>query len=171
MRPSRVVAMKADDQRYADVGTDEMGRWFEASRSSLKLCHLQRKSGRSYEFNRVKSFLSSSFRCPYGQYGPILAMCDLNLLLPGHESSGSPFWLPVGLHQQHGELHGLCSGHLPVQKCGPGHYHGVPHWLCVCHTADSALHTHLYVPQGERGKQRRDASSTMMACGLNGHDG
>lgn len=93
-----------------------------------------------------------SCRYPYGQYGPVPAVCYLNLLLPGHESSDSPVWFTVGLPEQHGDLHGLCYGHLPVKKCGLGHYNGSPHWLCVCHTADSSLHTHLPLPQGERGR-------------------
>lgn len=91
-------------------------------------------------------------RYPYGQSGPVPAVCYLNILLPGDESFGSPLWLTVGLHEQHGELHSLCFGHLPVKKRGLGHCNGGSHWLCVRHTADSTLHTHLPLPQGERGK-------------------
>lgn len=81
-------------------------------------------------------------------------MCYLNLFLSGHESSGSPFWLPVGLSEQHGELHGVYVGHLPVQKHALDHSHGGSHWLCLRHAADIALHTNLSLPQGERGKER-----------------
>lgn len=81
-------------------------------------------------------------------------MCYLNLFLSGHESSGSPFWLAVGLPEQHGELHGVHVGHLPVQKHGLDHSHGGSHRLCVRHAADVALHTHLSLPQGEGGKEQ-----------------
>lgn len=102
----------------------------------------------SADFNTDSFFF---FRYPYGQSGPVPAVCYLNILLPGHESFGLPFWLTVGLPEQHGELHSFCFGHLPVKKCGVGHCNGRSHWLCIRHTADSALHAHLPLPQGERG--------------------
>lgn len=95
-----------------------------------------------------------SFRNPYGQHGPVPAVCYLNLFLSGYESFGSAFGIPVGLPEQHGELHSLRFGHLPVQKRRLGHCNGSSHWLCIRDTADPPLHTHLPLPQGDRGKYR-----------------
>lgn len=93
-------------------------------------------------------------RYPDGQSRLVPAVCYLNLFLPGHESSGPPFWLAVGLREQHGELHGVHVGHLPVEKHGLDHNHGSSHRLCLCHAADFAVHTHLSLPQRERGKNQ-----------------
>lgn len=95
----------------------------------------------------------SSLRYPYGQPWPVSPVCYLNFLLSDHESSGSPFRVTAGLPEQHGELHGLGIGHLPVQKCRLGHSDGSAHWLRLCNSADPALHAHLPLPQGKRGKR------------------
>lgn len=122
-----------------------------------------------------QSWLQYLFLCfcryPDGQSRLVPAVCYLNLFLSGHESSGSSFWLAVGLPEQHGELHGVYVGHLPVQKHGLDHGHGGSHWLCVRHAADIALHTHLSLPQGEGGKEQGFFFVFFMQCSIIlGHD-
>lgn len=91
-------------------------------------------------------------RYPYGQPGSVPAVRYLNLLLAGHEQAGASLRVQDGLSEQYGVFHRLCTGHLLVQERAVGHSYVGPHWLCLCNTADTALHSYLPLPQRERGR-------------------